>query len=193
MITILEAKTRIQQHNIRTNSVQKPLTESLTYVLSQDIISPISLPSFNQSAMDGYAICSENDTTNTFKVVTEVKAGDTYLEVLKTGECARIFTGAMIPEGTTSVVMQEKVVLKDELILIQEKIKKGDNIRFIGEQIQKGQIALNKGTYLNSAGIGFLSGLGITQISVFEKTTVSLIVTGNELTPAFISSSLRWV
>ena len=75
MITILEAKTHIQQHNIRTNSVQKPLTESLTYVLSQDIISPISLPSFNQSAMDGYAICSENDTTNTFKVVTEVKAG----------------------------------------------------------------------------------------------------------------------
>lgn len=183
MITILEAKKLIQTHCIQTKSVKKILTESIGYVLSQNIISPISLPSYDQSAMDGYAICSENDDLKIFNLTTEVKAGDIKLTVLKPGECARIFTGAMIPKGTTAVVMQEKVTVKKDCILINEEVKKGLNIRLKGEQINKGELALKKGTFLNPAGIGFLSGLGITEVSVFDKVKITLIVTGNELTP----------
>ena len=183
MTTIFEAKKLIQTHCIQTNHVKRLLTDSIGFVLSQDIISPLSLPSFDQSAMDGYAIYSENDNLKTFNLTSEVKAGDNQPTALKPGECARIFTGAMVPEGTTAVVMQEKVTVKNDCILINEEVKKGLNIRLKGEQINKGELALKKGTILNPAGIGFLSGLGITEVSVFDKVKISIIVTGNELTP----------
>lgn len=183
MISIQEAKSLIHKHSIQRKEIQKPLIESLGFVLSQEIISPINLPLFNQSAMDGYAICSENNKSKTFKLISEVKAGDVHNIKLKKGECVRIFTGAMIPENATAVIMQEKVKAEKGCIIIQEEVKNGDNIRLIGEQINKGDVALKKGAYLNPACIGFLSGLGITHVNVFNKPSITLVITGNELTP----------
>jgi molybdopterin molybdotransferase len=183
MITIEEAKTRINNNTLTLKEERLALTDSLGFVLSKDIFSAINLPSFDQSAMDGYAVCFSDQIATSFKLVAEVKTGDTKLIQLKKGECARIFTGAMIPKGTKAVVMQEKVSIKGQNITIEKHPSLGDNIREVGEQIRKNDKALSQGTIINAAGIGLLSALGVTDINVYQKPTISIIVTGNELIP----------
>lgn len=180
MTSIEDAKALIKTHTLSPKESKQHIKDSLGFVLSQDVYSPINLPSFHQSAMDGYAISFSTPTTR-FKIIAEVKTGDIQALTIKKGECARIFTGAMIPQGTTAVVMQEKVVANVDEINLEEPPIKGSNIRLTGEQIKKNQIALNKGTVLNPAGIGFLTALGITDVYVYQKPSISIIVTGNEL------------
>ena len=105
MITIEEAKTRINNNTSILKDERLALADPLGFVLSEDILSSINLPSFRQSAMDGYAVCFSTQSSTSFKLVEEVKTGDTKFTQLKKGECARIFTGAMIPEGADAVVM----------------------------------------------------------------------------------------
>lgn len=181
MITIEEAKTHINNNTSILKDERLALADSLGFVLSEDIHSSINLPSFRQSAMDGYAVCFSSQTPISFKLVEEVKTGDTKLTQLKKGECARIFTGAMVPEWTDAVVMQEKVTVKGKKIYLETPPSLGDNIREIGEQIKTNEIALSKGTKINAAGIGFLSALGITDVKAYKKPTISIVVTGNEL------------
>jgi len=185
MITVEQAKQFVED-NTKLLSVQKvKLDQALGYVLSEDIHSPIPHPPFSQSAMDGYAIAhQEGEPKNAFKLLGEIKAGDASNYSLQTGEAVRIFTGAMVPEGTTSIIMQEVTEAIDGLVHIHQEIKTGLNIRPMGEQIQKGDLALTKGTILNPAGIGFLNGLGITEVTIYKKPTVGVIVTGNELVQA---------
>ena len=186
MISVEGAKKLVTQHTEVLPSIEIKLAEGLGYVLSEDVYAPISHPPFEQSAMDGYAIgqFSKNIPFNTFKLVGETKAGDLSTFSLKEGEAIRIFTGAMVPCGAMSVIMQEATeVIGDELIIHQE-IKAGSNIRPEGNQIKVGQLALPKGTALSPAGLGFLADLGITQLKVYAKPKVSLIVTGNELVKA---------
>ena len=141
MITIEEAKMLINNNTPILNDERLPLTDSLGFVLSEDILSSINLPSFKQSAMDGYAVCFSSQSLTSFKLVKEVKTGDTKLVHLKKGECARIFTGAMIPEGNDAVVMLEKVTVKGKIIHPKKQPSLGDNIRKIGEQIKKNETA----------------------------------------------------
>jgi len=155
------------------------LNEALNFVLSEDVFSPINMPPFRQSAMDGYAFkYSDKDK---YFIVGESKAGDSNNHILKEGEAVRIFTGALVPDNADTVIMQEHVEREGDKIHIQKMASQCANIRKTGEQIEAGAIALKKDTKLNEAAIGFLACLGITTVSVYKTPKVAILVTGNEL------------
>ncbi len=182
MISVQEA---LQLTNTYTKCTQKiiniPLSESLGNVLAKDIESPINMPPFRQSAMDGYALGSIEEKT--FTLVGEVKAGDPKDPNLNKGEAIRIFTGAPVPSEAKAVIMQEKVQIVNEQIILEEFPLLNSNIRPKGEQIKKGTIALSKGTVITPAGIGYLATLGVTNVAIYQKPSIAIVATGNELVP----------
>jgi len=133
--------------------------------------------------MDGYAIRFEaNNPTRSFQVINEIKAGDNIEPKLQPGEAVRIFTGAPVPSTANAVIMQEETTRTEQSLSIsREVIKEGLNIRPQGEQIMQGQVALKAGTVINGAAIGFLQTLGLQNIWVYSRPSVSVIVTGQEL------------
>ncbi len=157
------------------------VSNSLGFVLAKDILSPINMPPFRQSAMDGYALGSIEEKT--FSLIGEVQAGDDEDPELKKGEAIRIFTGAPVPSEAKAVIMQEKVEVIENKVILQESVKPNANIRPAGEQIKQGEVALTKGTTITAAGIGYLATLGITHIEVYKKPSIAIIATGNELVP----------
>jgi molybdopterin molybdotransferase len=181
MVSVQEALYLIQENVSLNEIIEIELDQSLMYTLATDIKSPINMPPFNQSAMDGYAVGS--DDTDNISVINEVKAGDSSENIeLKKNEAIRIFTGAMVPESAFAVVKQESVVRSRNSIEITEEIKINSNIRLKGEQIKEQDVAAKKGTKLNAGLIGFLYGLGITHVKVYKKPNITIITTGNELT-----------
>jgi molybdopterin molybdotransferase len=155
------------------------LEKSGGYKLFEDVYSPINMPPFRQSAMDGYALNLHDDLTYT--LIGEVKAGDNHQPILKKGDAVRIFTGAPVPDTANAVIMQEKTIVSGNIITIQNKIPINTNIRPEGEQVKKGDLALANGTKLTPAAIGYLSSLGIEDVSVLKKPSIALVTTGNEL------------
>lgn len=174
-----QALQLIRSMNYSINSEISNIDDSLGRVLSEDIISPISMPPFNQSAMDGYAVADEGD--NYYTVIGEIKAGDNSSFSLSKGEAVRIFTGAMVPEGAHAVVRQEDVERKGDTVYISKSINKFENIRPKGEQVVVGEIGVPKGTLISPGVIGHLRTLGIVEVSVYKPPSVALIATGNEL------------
>lgn len=168
----------------------KPLLKETTkkvekaggYILFEDIYSPINMPPFRQSAMDGYALNLHDELS--YKLIGEVKAGDSHQPILNKGEAIRIFTGAPVPDSANAIMMQEKVILNANTITIQHEISLETNIRPLGEQVKTGDIALKKGNKLTPAAIGYLISLGITKVSVFRKPNIAIVTTGNELLEA---------
>ena len=183
MISIKEAITSIK---LNVNPLLKKTTKSVEkaggYVLFEDIYSPINMPPFRQSAMDGYALNLHDGLTYTS--IGEVKAGDGHQPVLKKGDAIRIFTGAPVPDSANAIMMQEKVKSDGNFITIEHQISIEHNIRPFGEQVRAGDIALKKGTKLTPAAIGYLISLGITTVSVFKKPNIAIVTTGNELIEA---------
>ena len=180
MISIKEALARVKENTAKLDSVKIDLLSALGCVLSESIQSPINMPPFDQSAMDGYALGGD---AVVYTVVTEIQAGASVIgKSLSRGEAARIFTGAMIPEGTTSIAKQEIVKRQGDTITLMEEVREGMSIRRKGEELAINELAISKGTYLNPAAIGFLSGLGIQKVNVYRKPKIAVIVTGNELT-----------
>lgn len=160
----------------------KPVAKAGGYVLYEDIRSPINMPPFRQSAMDGYAI-NLHDQLN-YNLIDEVKAGDAHQPILKKGDAVRIFTGAAVPNTANAVMMQEKVITNGNTIILEHQINEHINIRPLGEQVKTGEIALKKGTKLTPAAIGYLTALGLTEVAVFKKPNIALVTTGNELIEA---------
>jgi len=179
MISIAEAEHIVKTSTIVLESESLGLLNSIGHYLSNDVFSPMQMPPFSQSAMDGYAVCG---TTTTFNVVGEIQAGDSNEYILKSGEAYRIFTGAMIPINTTSIAKQEIVERSNDVMTLTENLKTGTSIRLAGEELQTGDLVLKKGTKINAAAIGLLSGLGIQTITVFKKPRITLVITGDELT-----------
>jgi len=183
MISVEEALKLVKQNTNTLENISVKLNNSLGFVLAEDIYAPISLPPFEQSAMDGYAIgfFDGKEPKTKFKLSGEVKAGDIRDLSVQKGEAMRIFTGARIPRETMSVIMQEVVTTQGDEVKINDTITEGSNIRRVGEQVNKGDIALKKNTLITPAGIGYLAGLGIETVRVYKKPKIGIIVTGNEL------------
>ncbi|MGB0896628.1 MAG: gephyrin-like molybdotransferase Glp [Flavobacteriaceae bacterium] len=181
MIGVTEALELISSTAITQHTKQIKLSKALNMVLANDVVSPINMPPFRQSAMDGYAIHLCNTTAYT--LIDEIKAGDNLNPELNCGEAVRIFTGAPVPDTATAVVMQEHITTNGNSINLQKLVVAHDNIRPKGEQIKQGDVALKKGTKLNPAGIGYLATLGITTVEIFQQPKITIVVTGNELTP----------
>ncbi|MBN4070194.1 molybdopterin molybdotransferase MoeA [Olleya sp. AH-315-F22] len=183
MITVKEALELVQKNIFPLeNKETKKVSNANSYVLFEDVYSHINMPPFNQSAMDGYAVSVQDGEI--YNVISEVKAGDGHHPVLKTGEAVRIFTGAAVPDTANAVIMQEQVQVVGNKIRIDKNISVRENIRPLGEQINKGEIALKKGAKLTSAAIGYLTSLGITDINVYKKPSIAIVVTGDELVEA---------
>ncbi|NVN18375.1 molybdopterin molybdenumtransferase MoeA [Muricauda sp. HICW] len=178
MVTIEEALRSIQDQKISLKSESKPLNEALGYALSTNTTAPFDVPEFDNSAMDGYALCG---LYQEYRLVGEVAAGDSKEVSLQDGEAVRIFTGAKVPQNTTAVMMQEKTSAKDKTLLLDEMPKTGQNIRKKGGQLTEGQAVFEKRHVLNPPSLALMGSLGLSQLDVFSKPQVNIITTGNEL------------
>ncbi len=178
MVTIVEALEIIGSQEVTLKSGMIPLKDSLDYYLAQEITSPFDLPPFDNSAMDGFAVCGLNDS---FEIIGEVAAGDISNQVLTKGQAVRIFTGGKVPENTTAVIMQEHTATKEGSVTLKETVVKGKNIRRKGEQLKKGEKVFSKGKKINPATLGLMSSLGLSELQVYQKPRIRIIATGNEL------------
>lgn len=183
MISVKQALETIKNNCKPTCDLEKKLVnETLNYNLASNVISPINMPPFRQSAMDGYALHLHDKLE--YSLIGEIKAGDNLNPILKPGEAVRIFTGAPVPDSANAVIMQEKTTVENGALNLTESIKPNTNIRPLGEQVREGELALKKGIKLTPAAIAYLTSLGITEVKVFKKPTIAIVVTGNELAQA---------
>lgn len=179
MISVQDAFSILEQNLPTLEKVEYPLFKARKHILAESLLSPINMPPFRQSAMDGYALCLHEALV--YEIVGEVKAGDSHLVELLPGQAVKIFTGAAIPDSAQAMIQIEKVSANGTQLLLDELVLPETNVRPIGEQISAGDLALEKGTLLNAAAIGFLAGLGFTHVTVYKKPKVGIVVTGNEL------------
>lgn len=165
------------------STAEKAISEALGFVLAEDLHSPIDLPLFNNSAMDGWAFGSEDIKPEgfTLKEVGSSFAGHPCPKKLQSGECVRIMTGGEVPEGADTVVKQEIVKADDKEITFPSEVRAGDNVRRKGEEIRSGDVCMTKGTLLHAPEINFLAALGIHKVTVFKKVRVGFFSTGDEL------------
>lgn len=181
MISVNEAKQIIMQYALPKKSAVIALSEAFGLVTSEDVIASTDIPNFAQSSMDGFAL-KFDDRNQSLSVIGEMPAGATRQLKIENGEATRIFTGAPLPENADTVVMQERIRIENGFIIVEdEKLEKGNNVRSKGSEVKKGEVAMKSGTYLSAAAIGFLAGIGCSQVSVYTPPKVAIILTGNEL------------
>ncbi|MCG2614094.1 molybdopterin molybdotransferase MoeA [Terrimonas sp. NA20] len=183
LIAVEEAKAILRQQEYMRKTVQLPLKEAGGRILATSLIAPVNIPAFDQSSMDGYAFAYDAwKTGDTLRVIGEVPAGRKDLLHVNNGEAMRVFTGAPLPDGTDTVIMQEHCSEENGILTLSPKnLKAGDNRRRIGTDIRHGDLALPANSFLNDAAVGFLAGLGFCTVPVYATPAVALVITGDEL------------
>lgn len=180
-MSVQAARLYIQQFlNPITATQTLAVIKCLGRVLASDITSPSNVPNHHNSAMDGFAI-KAGDTNNALKIIGTAFAGKPFLGKVQAGECVKIMTGAVIPDGTDTVVMQERVQIVDNAIVINIVPKLGENIRPAGDDLKIGQTVLCKGHLIRPADLGLVASLGVTELTVFRPLKVAFFSTGDEL------------
>jgi molybdopterin molybdotransferase len=168
-----------------TETESLPLTAALGRILGADIVSPISVPAHDNSAMDGYALRGSDlrtDADTVLRVCGTVHAGDVPDVETAAGQCVRIMTGAVMPAGLDTVVPQELCRAADGVVHIAPgTVRPGDNRRLQGEDLRAGHPALTTGQRLRPADLGLIASLGIGAVTVRRRLRVALFSTGNEL------------
>jgi molybdopterin molybdotransferase len=166
------------------DSEKLPIRDALNRVLAEDIASLINVPSGTNSAMDGYAVRGDDipGTGTAELLITGTSwAGRPMQQPLEAGTCARIMTGAILPGGADTVIIQEDVERHGDSIRIDNTTRRGDNVRRAGEDIKKGEVVLSRGRRLNPADIGLLASLGIGEVRVTRRLRAAFFSTGDEL------------
>ena len=161
-----------------------PLRAAAGRVLAADVIAPVSLPPFDNSAVDGYAVRArdlDGGHDSRLTIVDRVAAGHSASHTLHAGETIRIFTGAPMPEGADTVFMQEDCRLDNGAVIVPPGLKPGANRRLAGEDIAAGAIALPAGRRLTVQDVALAAALGITSIEVRRRVRVALFSTGDEI------------
>lgn len=193
LISIDQAIEIILQQTQPLSTEKKALQASLHHYLADDIYAQVNLPTFSQSAVDGYALCfhSENakdpisqdqiSKDQTFEVIGEIRAGSDQQFQLRHGQAVRIFTGGKIPENTTTVARQEIVQAKQSSITITEPLRADADIRHVGEEVSKGQLLAERGQYLHVGAIAALSMAGVFEVTVFKQPKIAVLITGDEV------------
>ncbi len=191
MISIEEAKKLIWNETPILKKEKIEIIDPLGRVLAEDIISDFDVPSFDRSAMDGFAIISDDTFSGSkespvfLEVIGEIKAGEKKILKIEKGKAISIMTGAKIPNGSDAIIKIEDVkeIIKNgkRYIKIDRPIKKGENVSKKGEDIKKGEIVLKKGTFIDSAVFSMLAYLGKEKILVYKKPKVAILSTGDEI------------
>ncbi|MEF1309090.1 bifunctional molybdopterin-guanine dinucleotide biosynthesis adaptor protein MobB/molybdopterin molybdotransferase MoeA [Vibrio mytili] len=151
-------------------------------VLAEDIISPVNVPQYTNSAMDGYAIRSDDLDRQSYQVMAEVLAGYAYDKPLEMGQAVKIMTGAPTPVNGDTVVMREQTLQKGDTVTINaSSIKAGQNVRQAGEDLTIGSDVFTTGTRLTSPEMGMIASLGFGDASVYRKLKVAIFSTGDEV------------
>ncbi|MFD4641445.1 gephyrin-like molybdotransferase Glp [Lentzea sp. NPDC058436] len=183
--------TSVAEHRKRVRDLvglmpvlQLPLEECLGLVLAADVIAPLALPPFDNSAMDGYAVRAadlKRDETVRLVVADDIPAGRTELNPLEPGTVQRIMTGAPVPPGADAVVQVEWTDGGTETVAIHRGVEPGQNIRTGGDDVQKGDAVLAAGTVLRPSTLGLASALGLPELPVRRRPRVLVLSTGSEL------------
>lgn len=161
-----------------------PLAEARGRVIARDVLAPIALPGFDNSAVDGYAVrhadLNVGEETR-LAVVDRVTAGRSAAQALVSGQAIRIFTGAPMPMGADTVFMQEDVQIDGGAVVVPAGLKFGSNRRLAGEDLKAGAVALPAGKLLTISDLALASALGLTELPVRRRIRVALFSTGDEL------------
>lgn len=163
-----------------------PVTEIVNFVnsrgriLAEDVFSDISMPPFDKSAMDGYA-CRYEDLQNELEVLEVIAAGTAPKFKIGKNQCSKIMTGAMVPKGADTVIIVENVEIIDSNHVRFTQSNTSRNICYLGEDLKKGDLVMSKGELLTSRHIPVLASVGKTNVSVYKKPKVGILVTGDEL------------
>ncbi len=175
---------------MKTDKEKVNLADCVGRILSDDIVSVCDIPSFNRSVVDGYAVVAADtygaseSIPSQLKVIGEIFMGEEATVEIATGECVKISTGGMLPNGADSVVMVENTDSSfDDFCLAFKSVSPFENVIRQGDDLKNGEVILKKGTMITSKEIGVLSSLGITEVDVFCKIKVGIISTGDELVP----------
>ncbi|MEE9303795.1 MAG: bifunctional molybdopterin-guanine dinucleotide biosynthesis adaptor protein MobB/molybdopterin molybdotransferase MoeA [Thiotrichaceae bacterium] len=184
-ITVEEARANILDNITPITGTEKiSIRECLNRVLAEDILSPIEVPGHNNSAMDGYALAG-NDLPNEakpYQIIGTAFAGTPFTETCEAGQVVRIMTGAVIPKGCDTVVMQEHVeIINDTTVKIDDGHQTGQNVRNAGEDITKGAVVISKGRRITAADLGILASLGMGEMRIYRRPRVAFFSTGDEL------------
>lgn len=183
MISVGEAKKIIEENIHPLTPTRFSLETAGAKVLAEDVYASLDIPAYPQSSMDGYAISFDGwQQYKKLKIKGESAAGNSKAGPILPAQAMRIFTGAPVPAGADTVVMQEKVKTENGFLIVEdEKLQMGNNVRPAGSEIQSGALGLAKESLLSPAAIGFLAGIGLTSVSAYPLPSVSIIITGNEL------------
>jgi len=182
-----EAAGRILTDVRRQPALRMPLDDALGGVLAEDVVSPLDIPAWTNSAMDGYAARGEDvrgaaeASPVRLRVVEHIPAGRFPTRVIGRGQCARIFTGAPLPEGADSVIRQEDTDQGAETVTIVRDRDVGVNTRRVGEDIRKGSTVLTAGAELGPAQLGVLASLAVAHPLVYRRPRVAILGSGDEI------------
>ncbi|HEY2163546.1 MAG TPA: molybdopterin-binding protein, partial [Gemmatimonadaceae bacterium] len=167
-----------------------PLDATLGRVLAEDVLSPIDVPSFDRSNVDGFAVvaedtfgASEEAPRSVILIDEEIHTGVITTSTVHPGEAALIATGGMVPRGADAVVMVEDVQVRDKELLITRAVTAGSGISFAGTDITSGETVLRGGHLLTSRDTGVLAAIGVAKVSVWRKPVVAILSTGDEIVP----------
>ncbi len=172
---VLEPVATVERLSIR---------DALGRVLAEDVISPVNVPQHDNSAMDGYAVRFADlkpDSEATLEIIGTAFAGKPFEGKAGPGQSVRIMTGAVVPEGCDTVIMQERATVNGNKVSVTAVPAAGTNTRKAGEDLRKGEAALKKGHLVRPAELGLLASLGIGEVSVYRKLRVAFFSTGDEL------------
>ena len=182
MITLAQAQQRLSQQTSKLSSETVLIAEALGRVASEDVFSSLAIPPSDNSAMDGFAVNS-NDVQSgkvNFRISQRIPAGANPQPLIK-GAAARIFTGGLIPAGADAVVIQENCDYTNSTVTILSSVNAGANVRLKGQDIKQGAKVIHQGQTLNAIDISLLASIGCTEIKIYKPITVALFSTGDEL------------
>jgi molybdopterin molybdotransferase len=185
LLPVVEAERLIAERVAPVEDCERvTLREANGRVLAQNLVAPVSVPPFDNSAVDGYAVRAEDlgaagDTR--LRIVDRVAAGHAAHHAIEAGEAIRIFTGAPMPEGADTVFMQEDCRLDGDSVVVPPGLKRGANRRLAGEDIRTGAVALPAGRRLSVQHVALAAALGLTGLDVRRRVRVALFSTGDEI------------
>jgi molybdopterin molybdotransferase len=188
MLRFEDARQIVVEQAVRNKgkppTVSRNISDCLGYVLAEEIRTDREYPPFDRSTRDGYAVkAGETGPGETLRCVGEIKAGDTVTQVLATGTCVQIMTGAAVPIGADAVVMIEFTSRENDVVTFQRETKGGQNIVRRGSEADAGEVALSPGLRLGFAELAIAGQVGAAQLLCYQKPRVAILSTGDEVVP----------